>query len=489
VGAVQGYRPAGYDEMLTPAGDPRAGARVLWESVARLPPAELAARQARAAAASLEQGITFTLYGDELGTERIFPLDVIPRPVMPGDWQRLTRGIVQRVRALNLFLADVYGPQRVLAAGRLPADLVLGSRLYRRALQGVEAPRGIYTHVAGIDLVRDGAGNWLVLEDNLRTPSGVSYLLTNRQIMTRIFPPLFARMPVRSVDHYPDDLLEVLRSIAPSEAAAAADGPTIAVLTPGIYNSAYFEHSFLAKQMGVELVEGRDLVVRDAVLYMRTTRGLRRVDVLYRRVDDDYLDPLVFRWDSLLGSPGLVQACRVGNLALANAMGTGLADDKAIYAYVPALIRYYLGEAPLLEQVETHVLADPNVRERVLADLRRYVVKSVNESGGYGMLMGPEASPTEIEACRERILADPRSFVAQPRIELSTCPCFIDGAIVPRRVDLRVFALYGADVRVVPGGLTRVALREGSYVVNSSQGGGSKDTWVPAASAGSEASC
>lgn len=478
---MNGYRPAAYDEVFTPGGDPREAVRTLWEALRELPGDDLAARQARAAAASLEQGITFTVYGDDLGTERIFPLDLIPRLVVPDDWRRITRGIEQRVRALNLFLADIYGPRRVLGAGLLPAELVLGSRLYRRALHGVQVPRGIYTHVAGIDLVRDGAGRWLVLEDNLRTPSGVSYLLTNRQIMTRIFPRLFAGMSVRSVDHYPDDLLDVLRAVAPPEAAAAPDGPTIAVLTPGVYNSAYFEHSFLAKQMGVELVEGRDLLVRDAVLYMRTTRGLRRVDVLYRRVDDDYLDPLVFRWDSLLGSPGVVQACRVGNLALANAMGTGVADDKAIYAYVPALIRYYLGEEPVLEQVETHVLADPRARELVLGDLRGYVIKRVGESGGYGMLMGPEAEPIELEACRERILADPRSFIAQPRIELSTYPCFIDGAVVPRRVDLRVFALFGEDVRVVPGGLTRVALREGSYVVNSSQGGGSKDTWVPAA--------
>ncbi len=379
------------------------------------------------------------------------------------DWRRITRGIDQRVRALSLFLADVHGPQRVRPAGILPTELVLGSRLYRRALHGVEVPRGIYTHVAGIDLVRDRAGRWLVLEDKLRTPSGVSYLLTNRQIMTRISPRLFAGMPVRSVDHYPDDLLDVLRTIAPPEAAAAPEVPTIAVLTPGIHNSAYFEHSFLAKQIGADLVEGRDLVVRDALLFMRTTRGLRRVDVLYRRVDEDYLDPLVFRWESLLGSPGLVQACSEGNLALADATGTGVADGKAIYAYARALTRYYLGEEPVPEQGETHVLAEPSAREVVLGDLRRNVVKGAGESGGYGMLTGPEASQAELEACRERILADPRGFIAQPRVDLSTCPCFVDGAMVPRRVDLRVFALFGERVRVVPGGLTRVALRAGSY--------------------------
>jgi uncharacterized circularly permuted ATP-grasp superfamily protein len=478
---MEAYRPVGFDEVFTAEGVPREAARALWEALAAIAPDELAARQQRADAASLEQGITFTVYGDETGTERIFPLDVIPRLMAADDWRLITRGVAQRVRALNLFLADVHGSQRVLRAGVLPPEIVLGSRLFRRAAHGIEVPRGVYTHVAGIDLIRDAGGRWLVLEDNLRTPSGVSYLLTNRQIMTRIFPQLFAGMAVRPVDHYPDDLLDVLRAIAPSGAAESAGGPTVAVLTPGVYNSAYFEHSFLAKQMGVELVEGRDLVVRDAVVYMRTTRGLRRVDVLYRRVDDDFLDPLVYRPDSLLGSPGLVQACRVGNLALANAMGAGVADDKAVYAYVPALIRYYLGEEPVLDQVETHVLAEAEARERVLGDLGRFVVKSVGESGGYGMLMGPEAGRAELEACRHRILADPRGFIAQPRIELSTSPCLIGGAVVPRRVDLRVFALFGEDVRVVPGGLTRVALREGSYVVNSSQGGGSKDTWVPAA--------
>jgi uncharacterized circularly permuted ATP-grasp superfamily protein len=470
---LRGYAPQGYDEVFEATAQPRPHYQALWRVLSAIDADELAARQQRAELAFREQGITFGAPGQD--DEPIFPFDLVPRILPADEWRHISAGVEQRVRALNLFLADVYGAQACLEAGVVPAELVLGARHFQREAHGLAVPDGIYTHVSGIDLIRDQDGVWRVLEDNLRSPSGISYVLSNRIAMTRMFPRIFPLLPVWAVDQYPNDLLEVLRGIAPHE---GYDGPTVAVLTPGVYNAAYYEHSFLAKQMGVELVESRDLVVENATLYLRTTRGLRRVDVLYRRIDDDFLDPLTFRPDSVLGAPGLFQACRAGNLALANAVGCGVADDKALYAYVPAIIRHFLHEEPILKQVETYVLADPEARRRVLEDIGRFVIKSTGESGGYGMVIGPQASTGDLAAVRERILQDPRGFIAQPLVELSTHPCVVGRGLVPRRVDLRVFVLYGREVRAVPGGLTRVALREGSYVVNSSQGGGSKDTWV-----------
>ena len=470
---MDGYAPRGYDEVFLGLNRARPHYEALWQVLATMDADELDARQSRAASAFRDQGITFGV--PQQDDESILPFDLVPRILPAAEWKQIACGVEQRVRALNLFLADIYGAQACLAAGVVPSELVLGARHFRREAYGLPVPGGVYTHVAGIDLIRDQEGTWRVLEDNLRSPSGISYVLTNRIAMTRMFPRIFPLLPVLAVDQYPDDLLAVLRSMAPHAGPA---GPTVAVLTPGVYNAAYFEHSFLAKQMGLELVESRDLVVQDATLYLRTTRGLRRIDVLYRRVDDEFLDPLTFRPDSLLGAPGLLHACRAGNLALANAVGCGVADDKALYAYVPAIIQYFLGEEPLLQQVDTYVLADPEARRRVLDDLGRFVIKSTAESGGYGMVIGPQAGATELARVRERILHDPRGFIAQPLIELSTHPCVIGRRLMPRRVDLRVFALCGQEVCAVPGCLTRVALREGSYVVNSSQGGGSKDTWV-----------
>jgi uncharacterized circularly permuted ATP-grasp superfamily protein len=419
-------------------------------------------------------GITFAVYGDQQGAERLIPFDTIPRVIPRTEWEMLERGLKQRVNALNRFLHDIYHGQEILKAGLIPAEQVLANEAYQVAMMGLDLPHQVYSHIAGIDLIRDGDGRYLVLEDNLRTPSGVSYMLENRRMMMRLFPELFARQSVLPVEHYPALLLDTLRSISPR----APREPTVVVLTPGPHNSAYFEHAFLAQQMGVELVEGADLFVRDGHLYMRTTAGRQRVDVVYRRLDDAYLDPLAFRPDSLLGVPGLLSVYRAGNVALANAMGTGVADDKSTYPYVPEMIRFYLGEEPILGNVPTWQCRRPEDLERVLERLPELVVKEVQGSGGYGMLIGPAATKKEIEQFRARLLANPANYIAQPTLSLSSCPTFIERGIGARHIDLRPFVLSGRDVKLVPGGLTRVALEEGSLVVNSSQGGGTKDTWV-----------
>jgi len=419
-------------------------------------------------------GITFAVYGEAAGTERLIPFDVIPRIIPAAEWQQLEGGLKQRVRALNMFLHDVYHGQDIIRAGKVPADQVFKNSQYRPEMQGIDVPGGIYAHISGIDIVRAGAGEYYVLEDNLRVPSGVSYMLENRKMMMRLFPDLFARNRVAPVAHYPDVLLENLRSVAPQ----GVDDPLVVVLTPGMYNSAYFEHAFLAQQMGVELVEGQDLFVQDSAVYMRTTRGPQRVDVIYRRVDDDFLDPLVFRPDSTLGVPGLLSAYRAGKVTLANAIGTGIADDKSIYPFVPDMIEFYLGEKPLLANVPTYKCRNRDEMEVALAKVPELVIKEVHNAGGYGMLVGPAATKAEIEEFRAKILRDPANFIAQPTLALSTCPTYVEAGIAPRHIDLRPYVLSGSQISIVPGGLTRVALREGSLVVNSSQGGGTKDTWV-----------
>jgi len=419
-------------------------------------------------------GITFAVYGDESGVERSIPFDIIPRVLRADAWKIITDGACQRVRALNAFLKDIYHGQEIIKAGVIPEQQILGNKLFRPEMRGFDVPGDVYVHVAGIDIVKTGMGEFYVLEDNLRTPSGVSYMLENRKMMMRLFPELFSRMPVAPVDHYADVLLDNLRAVAPAGVA----NPVVAVLTPGSYNSAYFEHAFLAQQMGVELVEGQDLSVSDNIVYMRTTRGPRKVDVIYRRIDDDYLDPLAFRADSALGVPGLFAAYRAGRVTLANAIGTGVADDKSTYIYVPEMIRFYLGEEPIIPNVPTYRLDRKDDLKYVLGHLPELVVKEVQGSGGYGMLVGPASSAKQIADFRERIVQNPANYIAQPTLALSTCPTFCDSGIAPRHVDLRPYVLSGKTVTLVPGGLTRVALREGSLVVNSSQGGGTKDTWV-----------
>ena len=438
-------------------------------------PAEKIAQNRQAADLLFHRnGITFAVYGESAGAERLIPFDIIPH-VIPGEaWNRLADGLRQRVRALNRFLDDIYHGQEILRAGRVPRDQIEAHPQFRREMVGVKVPGGIYAHITGVDLVKDGDGQYYVLEDNLRTPSGVSYMLEDRRAMMRLFPELFAQQRIRPVDHYPDMLLDTLRGVAPD----GADPPTIALLTPGPYNSAYFEHAFLAQQMGIELVEGVDLFVDQDTVFMRTTRGPQRVDVIYRRIEDDYLDPQVFRRDSMLGVPGLMKAYRAGRVTLANAVGTGVADDKSIYPYVPEMIDFYLGEKPILHNVPTYVLAREEDLAYTLAHLAELVVKEAQGSGGYGMLVGPTSTQAELAAFRERILADPGRFIAQPTLSLSVVPTFTPAGIAPRHVDLRPYVLSGREVQLVPGGLTRVALREGSLVVNSSQGGGVKDTWV-----------
>ena len=474
-GLFAGYDlDAAYDEMFDQDGQARAHCRALFDDLRVATPADLGQRQIEADKAFLTQGITFTVYGDDQGTERIFPFDLLPRIIAAAEWRTLERGLTQRLTAINLFLKDVYHEGRILAEGVVPRDLVQSCKHYRREMRGVHVHRDIYVSIAGTDLVRLEDGRFVVLEDNLRVPSGVSYMLANREVTKRVLPGLFDRHHVRPVAQYGQMLLATLRALAPADASE----PTFVVLTPGVGNSAYFEHAFLAREMGVTLVEGRDLLVHDNIVYMRTTAGLRRVDVIYRRVDDDFLDPLAFRPDSHLGVAGLLNAYRAGNVSIANAIGTGLADDKALYAYIPAIIRFYLSEEPILASVQTYLLSNPSDRQYVLEHLDSLVVKAVGESGGYGMLIGPHSTKREREAFRVNILADPRNFIAQPTLALSHAPCFIDGRIEPRHVDLRPYVLFGNDVSIVPGGLTRVALRRGSLVVNSSQGGGSKDTWV-----------
>jgi len=464
---------AAYDEMFEPSGQPRASYQGLHHRLAEMPPEELRRRQQAADLSFLHQGVTFTVYGREEGTERIFPYDLLPRIITSREWATIERGLTQRITALNLFLRDLYHEGKILNDRVIPREMIYTCHHYRREMRGVNVPRNIYISVVGTDLVRLEDGRFAVLEDNLRVPSGVSYMLANRQVIKRVFPTMFSDYGVRPIDHYGQALLATLRALAPHRA-----DPTIVLLTPGPYNSAYFEHTFLARQMGIELVEGRDLLVHDNVVYMRTTGGLRRVDVIYRRIDDDFLDPLVFRSDTSLGVTGLFNAYRAGNVALANAIGTGIADDKALYAYVPAIIRYYLDEEAILPNVETYLLSDESQRSYVLDHLDKLVVKAVGESGGYGMLIGPHSTAAEREQFRRQILADPRNYIAQPTLQLSRAPCFIDGQVESRHVDLRPYILYGERVVIVPGGLTRVALRRGSLVVNSSQGGGSKDTWV-----------
>jgi len=419
-------------------------------------------------------GITFAVYGEDAGTERLIPFDIVPRIIDAGEWEKLAAGLKQRVRALNAFIEDIYHAQEILRAGKLPPEEVLCNEQYRPEMQGIDVPNAIYAHIAGIDVVRAGRGEFYVLEDNLRVPSGVSYMLEDRRMMMRLFPELFARYSIAPVDHYPDLLLENLRSVAPS----GVNDPTVVLLTPGAHNSAYFEHAFLAQQMGIELVEGQDLFIDNEFLYMRTTQGPQRVDVIYRRIDDDFLDSLVFRPDSMLGVPGLLTAYRAGHVTIANAIGTGVADDKSIYPYVPDMIRFYLDEEPLLANVPTYVCRRPEDLEYTLANLDKLVVKEVHGAGGYGMLIGPTASREEIAAFRERIKHSPAKYIAQPTLALSACPTFVESGVAPRHIDLRPFVLSGREVNLVPGGLTRVALREGSLVVNSSQGGGTKDTWV-----------
>jgi len=463
-----------YDEMFDEAGSPRPPYATIVDRLRRVPMAALEARQAAADRAFLNLGITFTVYGNDAGTEKIFPYDLLPRLVTGREWATIERGLTQRLVALNLFLKDLYHEGRILADRVVPRDMVYSCRHFRREMVGVFTPRSMYISVAGMDLVRLPDGQFAVLEDNLRVPSGVSYMLTNRQVIKRVFPELFSSYNVRPIDHYGQALLATLRALAPQD----RPDPTIVLLTPGVYNSAYFEHTFLARQMGIELVEGRDLFVHQNTVYMRTTGGPRRVDVIYRRVDDDFIDPLTFRSDSRLGVPGLFNAYRAGNVAITNALGTGVADDKALYSYVPAIIRYYLSEDPVLPNIETYVLAREADRAYVLDHLDQLVVKAVGESGGYGMLIGPHSTAAERERFRAQILADPRNYIAQPTLALSRAPCFVDGRVEPRHVDLRPYVLYGDRVTIVPGGLTRVALRRGSLVVNSSQGGGSKHTWV-----------
>jgi len=467
-----------YDEMFEGPGLPRPHYQALFQTLLELPPEEMRKSQQAADLSFLHQGITFTVYGHDEGTERVFPNDLLPRIIPNQEWRKIESGLTQRIAALNLFLEDVYHRGRILADGIVPRELVYSCRHFRREMRNLTVPRGIYVSICGTDLVRLPDGGFAVLEDNLRVPSGVSYMLANRKVLKKVFPTLFRDYGVCSVDHYAQALLATLRALSPLTSSGSRHEPTVVLLTPGVFNSAYFEHTFLAQQMGIELVEGRDLLVHDNVVYMRTTAGLKRVDVIYRRVDDDFLDPLCFRRDSNLGVPGLFNAYRAGSVALANAVGTGVADDKAVYAYVPAIIRYYLGEEPILANVPTYLMTDRSQRSYVLENLEKLVVKAVGESGGYGMLIGPHSMAEQRAEFRQRILAEPRNYIAQPTLSLSRAPCFLEGEAQARHIDLRPYILYGENVTLVPGGLTRVALRRGSLVVNSSQGGGSKDTWV-----------
>ncbi len=465
-----------FDEMRGPNGTVASAYQAVAEWLYATPPGLLEEKRREAEILFRRIGITFNVYGEEAGTERLIPFDIIPRSLAPLEWAKLSRGLEQRVRALDAFLADIYHEQEILKAGRIPSHKVLNNVLYRPEMQGIEVPGVVYVQIAGIDVVRTEPERFFVLEDNLRTPSGVSYMLEDRAVMMRLFPDLFAKAKVAPVDHYPHELLRTLRSVAPLRAGA---DPVVAVLTPGPYNSAYFEHAFLAEEMGVELVEGQDLFVQDDAVFMRTTLGPRRVDVIYRRLDDEFIDPLAFNPDSALGVPGLLSVYRNGGVTLANAIGTGVADDKSIYPYVPDMVRFYLGEEPVLENVPTWLLERPEDLAYALDHLAELVVKETQGSGGYGMLVGPKASRNEIENFRAKIKANPEGYIAQPTLALSTCPTFTDEGIAPRHVDLRPFVLHGKNgISMVPGGLTRVALRKGSLVVNSSQGGGTKDTWV-----------
>lgn len=475
----QSYETAGFfDELIDERGVPRPGTELLLERIGELPRDELSQRQQMAERSLFRMGITFSVYGDEQGVEKIMPFDLIPRIVAAQEWERLERGLKQRIKALNLFIDDIYHDQQIVKDEVVPAVILAGAKSFRQQCVGLNPPRGIWCHITGTDLVRDKDGTIYVLEDNLRCPSGVSYVLQNRFIMKRSFPWLFDASHVRPIVDYPGRLFNLLEHLAPD----GMESPTIAVLTPGVFNSAYYEHSYLAQQMGVELVEGRDLVVRDGFVCMRTTRGFQRVDVLYRRIDDDFIDPKSFRKDSMLGVPGLMETYRQGHIALANAPGTGVADDKVIYAYAEKMIEYYLNENPIIPNVPTYVCFDEEERKYVLANLDKLVVKAANEAGGYGMLIGPHATDEERRKFAVLIEENPRNYIAQPTLSLSRIPTLVDGKFEGRHVDLRPYILYGEEIFVLPGGLTRVALKKGSLVVNSSQGGGSKDTWVIASS-------
>jgi len=473
--SFDGYSTEGFfDEMFDASGRPRPHYRKLLKRFEHLTPAHFEERRQMADLIFLHQGITFTVYSDNQGTERLMPFDLLPRIIPAAEWALIERGLTQRITALNLFLHDIYHDQKILKDGVIPRHYIEEARHFRKEFIGFNVPRNIYIHICGSDLVRDETGSYLVLEDNGRTPSGVSYLLENRAALKRVFPNLFEAYAVRPVESYAQELLKLLHHIAPH----GKPDPTVALLTPGIYNSAFFEHSYLARQMGIEIVEGRDLVVSGKHVYMRTTQGLRPVDVIYRRIDDDFLDPQVFRKDSLLGVPGIVEAYRAGTVSLANTIGTGVADDKVVYYFVPRMIKYYLGEEPILPNVPTYLASEPDDMTYIMANLPKLVVKSANESGGYGMLVGPHASKAEVAKFRKLIQENPRNFIAQPTLGLSRCPCYFDGRFEGRHVDLRPYILYGEKVTIIPGGLTRVALKKGSLVVNSSQGGGGKDTWI-----------
>ncbi len=462
-----------YDEMLQPNGEPREHSRLLYETLRQFSSDEIGSIQDRVTRSFSNEGISFTVYGDSEANERIIPVDCLPRILPAGEWKHLETGLTQRLAALNRFLDDVYGEARIIGDGVIPADVVRGCPQYRGEMCGVSVPHGTWVAICGTDLVRTNQG-FQVLEDNLRVPSGVSYMIANRKVVKTSLRRLYRSSRVRGVEHYGRLLLETLRELSPS----GRPDPCIALLTPGVYNSAFYEHMFLAREIGAELVEGRDLLVNDGFVYMRTTTGLRRVDVVYRRVDDDFLDPLVFREDSLLGVPGLIHAYKLGNVAVVNAPGTGIADDKSVYAYVPDMIRYYLGEEPILANVRTHLCRRPEDLEYTLDNLENLVVKRVGESGGYGMLVGPHATPEEREAYAKQVRANPADFISQPVLPLSRAACLIEGRLEPRHVDLRPFVLHGTRTRMVPGAFCRVALRRGSLVVNSSQGGGGKDIWV-----------
>jgi uncharacterized circularly permuted ATP-grasp superfamily protein len=465
--------PTFFNEMYDTDGV-RPHYRTYADWLTATPEERIARKRAEADIVFHREGITFAVYGEEAGKERLIPFDIIPRIIPHDEWQKLQNGLRQRVKALNAFLYDIYHDQDILEAGLIPREQVIGNTQFRPEMKGVDVAAGIYAHSAGVDLVRAGAGEYYVLEDNLRVPSGVSYMIEDRRMMMRLFPELFSRHKIAPVQHYPDMLLENLRTVAPRD----VENPTVVCLTPGAYNSAYFEHTFLAQQMGVELVEGRDLFVENDTVFMRTTQGPQRIDVIYRRLDDDFIDPLAFRKDSMLGVPGLLAAYRAGRVTLANAIGTGVADDKSIYPYVPEMIRFYLSETPILDNVLTYLLRKPEDLAYALDHLSELVVKEVHGAGGYGMLVGPASTKEQIESFRERIVAAPENYIAQPTLALSNCPTFVESGIAPRHVDLRPFVLSGKHIDIAPGGLTRVALREGSLVVNSSQGGGTKDTWV-----------
>jgi len=467
--------PKFYDEMYVDNGGTiRPHYREFEAWLAEQPQDMIAHKRAEADLIFRRVGITFAVYGNDAGTERLIPFDIIPRIITAAEWKKVESGLVQRVKALNMFIHDIYHEQRIIKAGLIPPEQIFANAQYRREMQDVEVNSNIYAHIAGVDIVRAAQGEFYVLEDNLRVPSGVSYMLENRKMMMRLFPELFARHKVAPVAHYPDMLLDNLRSVAPT----GVTDPTVVVMTPGMYNSAYFEHAFLAQQMGVELVEGQDLFVDNNVVYMRTTRGPKQVDVIYRRVDDDFLDPLAFRADSSLGVPGLLAAYRAGRVTLTNAIGTGVADDKSIYPYVPDMVKFYLSEEPILNNVPTFQCRRKEDLTYTLDHLSELVVKEVHGAGGYGMLVGPASTREEIENFRQRLLAKPDGYIAQPTLALSACPTFVESGIAPRHIDLRPFVLSGENVAMAPGGLTRVALKEGSLVVNSSQGGGTKDTWI-----------